>query len=395
LRRALTGAFAAALLALAACVSEEAPPPAEEAAEIVLEPAAFSELAGWTTDDQDATLVAFRLSCDKIETLPADRAMGSSPIAGTVSDWLPLCRVARDVRPGEARSFFESWFRPWAVTDRGAGDGLFTGYYEPLLHGSMTPGGPYTTPLYAPPDDMINVDLGLFSDDLEGRQITGQILDGEFIPYWDRADIDDGALDGRGLEIAWVDDPVAAFFLHIQGSGRVELDDGGELRVGYAGQNGRPYYAIGRELVARGELTKDEVSLQTIRDWLKAHPDQAAQLMELNASYIFFRVLDGPGPIGSQGVPLTPERSLAVDRDFVPLGLPVWLDTTLRDGAPYRHLLVAQDTGGAIDGPVRGDVFFGSGPRAEDLAGHMKQQGRMWVLLPSILVAQDMAALVP
>jgi membrane-bound lytic murein transglycosylase A len=396
LSRALTGVLGAALVALGGCVSEEAPPPpAEEIAQIVLEPAAFSDLAGWNADDQEGALVAFRISCERLQTLPPDRAMGTLPIAGTVGDWLPLCRVAQNVGPGEARGFFETWFRPWSVTDRGAAQGLFTGYYEPLLKGSLTPGGAYTYPLYAPPGDMVSVDLGLFAEDLEGRQITGQIEDGRFIPYWDRAQIDAGALADRELEIAWVADPVAAFFLHIQGSGRVELADGGELRVGYAGQNGRPYFAIGRELVARGELTKDEVSLQTIREWLKAHPDEAAGLMEMNASYIFFHVLEGPGPIGSQGVALTPERSLAVDRDFVPLGLPVWLDTTLPEGAPYRRLLVAQDTGGAIEGPVRGDVFFGAGPRAEDLAGHMKQQGRMWILLPGVLVADQMAALVP
>lgn len=393
MRRAVLGLIGAAL-ALTACVSEPEAP-VEEAPQITLEPASFADLPGWTADDQAGALAAFKISCARLETLPPDRAMGDLPAAGTVADWLGPCRVAQDVGPGGARAFFEAWFRPWSVADRGDPDGLFTGYYEPLLHGSLVPGGAYTYPLYGAPDDMISVDLGLFAEDLDGRQITGQIQDGAFVPYWDRAQIDDGALDGRGLEIVWVDDPVAAFFLHIQGSGRVELADGGELRVGYAGQNGRPYFAIGRELVARGELTKDEVSLQTIRAWLKAHPDQAAELMEMNASYIFFRRLEGPGPIGAQGVPLTPERSLAVDRDFVPLGLPVWLDTSLPDGAPYRRLMVAQDTGGAIDGPVRGDVFFGAGPRAEELAGHMKQDGRVWLLLPSVVTADQLAALVP
>jgi membrane-bound lytic murein transglycosylase A len=382
-------------LLLAACVSETAPPPSEETPEITLEPASFSDLAGWVADDQDAALAAFQISCTRLETLPPDRAMGGSPAAGTVADWLGPCRAARGLAPGTARQFFEAWFRPWSVGNRGADEGLFTGYYEPLLHGSLTRGGAYVYPLYAKPDDMITVDLGDFVEDLEGRQITGQVQDGRFVPYYDRAAIDDGALANRGLEIAWVDDPIGAFFLHIQGSGRVELDDGSELRVGYAGQNGRAYFAIGRELVARGALTKDEVSLQTIREWLVAHPAEAPGVMDMNASYVFFDVLDGPGPIGSQGVPLTPERSLAVDRDFIAMGLPVWLDTTLPDGAPYRRLMVAQDTGGAIDGPVRGDVFFGTGPRAEDLAGHMRQQGRVWLLLPSQLAAGQMAALVP
>jgi peptidoglycan lytic transglycosylase A len=382
-------------LLLAACVSETVPPPSEETPEITLEPASFSDLPGWAADDQGAALAAFQISCTRLETLPPDRAMGGSPAAGAVADWLGPCRAARGLATGDARQFFEAWFRPWSVGNRGAEEGLFTGYYEPLLHGSLTPGGAYVYPLYAKPDDMITVDLGDFLEDLEGRKITGQVQDGSFVPYYDRAAIDDGALAGRGLEIAWVDDPIGAFFLHIQGSGRVQLDDGSELRVGYAGQNGRAYFAIGRELVARGALAKDEVSLQTIREWLVAHPGEAPGVMDMNASYVFFDVLDGPGPIGSQGVPLTPERSLAVDRDFIAMGLPVWLDTTLPDGAPYRRLMVAQDTGGAIDGPVRGDVFFGAGPRAEDLAGHMRQQGRVWLLLPSQLAAGQMAALVP
>jgi membrane-bound lytic murein transglycosylase A len=321
--------------------------------------------------------------------------MGALAAAGTVADWLGPCRAAKGLAPGDARQFFEAWFRPWSVSDRGAETGLFTGYYEPLLHGSLTPGGAYIYPLYAKPDDMITVDLGDFAQDLEGRKITGQIQGGSFVPYHDRAAIDAGALADRDLEIVWVDDPVGAFFLHVQGSGRVQLADGSELRVGYAGQNGHAYFAIGRELVARGALTKDEVSLQSIREWLAAHPGEASGVMDMNASYVFFDVLEGPGPIGSQGVPLTPERSLAVDRDFIAMGLPVWLDTTLPDGAPYRRLMVAQDTGGAIDGPVRGDVFFGAGPRAEDLAGHMRQQGRVWLLLPSLLVAGQMVTLVP
>ncbi|MGY8996612.1 MAG: murein transglycosylase A, partial [Alphaproteobacteria bacterium] len=214
-------------------------------------------------------------------------------------------------------------------------------------------------------------------------------------PLPDRAEIDDGALADQGLELLWVDDPIAAFFLHIQGSGRVVLPDGSEVRVGYAGQNGHVYYAIGRELVALEELTREEVSLQSIRAWLHENPDRTFDIMATNPSYIFFDQVDGEGPIGAQGVPLTPGRSLAVDRAFYALGVPVWLATKLPDDQPWRRLMVTQDTGGAIKGPVRGDIFFGGGDWAEWNAGHMKGQGAIWVLLPHLLTSDLLASLEP
>jgi membrane-bound lytic murein transglycosylase A len=186
------------------------------------------------------------------------------------------------------------------------------------------------------------------------------------------------------LEIVWVDDPVDAFFLHIQGSGRVRMEDGSVIRLGYAGHNGHAYFAIGRELVRRGNMTVDQVSMQSIRAWMEIHSEQAADLMLLNPSYIFFKEIDGGGPIGAQGVILTPGRSLAVDRRYVPLGVPVWLDTAdpLKPGKPWRRLMVAQDTGGAIKGIVRGDIFFGYGDTAAKQAGRMRQQGHVYLLLP-------------
>ncbi|HEX6977888.1 MAG TPA: MltA domain-containing protein, partial [Alphaproteobacteria bacterium] len=197
-------------------------------------------------------------------------------------------------------------------------------------------------------------------------------------------EIDEGALEGRNLELVWVADPIDAFFLHIQGSGRVRLADGSTIRVGYAAQNGHPYLAIGRPLIDRGAIPKDKVSMQSIRAWLAANPDEAERIMWLNASYVFFRELEGEGPLGAQGVPLTPGRSLAVDRRHIPLGAPIWLDTTLpTEGTPpFRRLMVAQDTGGAIRGPLRGDVFWGHGSDAAERAGRMRSTGRMWILLP-------------
>ncbi len=264
---------------------------------------------------------------------------------------------------------------------------MFTGYYEPLLDGSRQRSERFDVPLYRKPDDIIEIDLERFHDRFEGQTISGRLTADSFEPYYERAEIAAGALTGRGLEVVWVDDAVEAFFLHIQGSGRVRLAEGGEMRVGYAGQNGRPYYAIGRELVARGEMTLEQVSLQSIRAWLAAHPSEAHAVMAVNPSYIFFRQLDGEGPIGSLGVPLTPRRSLAVDAAHLPLGAPLWLDATAprADGsgdAPLRRLMVAQDTGGAIRGAVRGDVFWGHGAAAEAIAGRMKHPGRLWILLP-------------
>jgi peptidoglycan lytic transglycosylase A len=386
------GCALAAVIAIAGCSAEpEAPLPLE--AELRLHPISYDELDGWQQDDPAAALGAFRRSCVRLASQPDARAMANDPamaqVAGTLAAWRGVCDAAAQAPPNQARAFFEDWFQPYRVTDRDRPDGLFTGYYEPLLFGSRRYGGAYTVPIYRAPDDLVLIDLGLFKPDLAGREIAGRIDGKRFVPYFGRAEIDAGALDGRGLELAWVDDPVATFFLQIQGSGQIELDDGARIRVGYDGQNGHQYHAIGRDLVDKGALTLEEVSLQSIRDWLIAHPAEARETMARNASYVFFRErpeLDpADGPIGAQGVPLSAGRSLAVDRRYIPLGAPIWLETTApwpEGEGPLRRLLIAQDSGGAIKGPVRGDVFWGTGPRAEAIAGHMNSQGRYVVLLP-------------
>jgi membrane-bound lytic murein transglycosylase A len=380
------------LLALAGGCAEKAEAPREPVVE--LRPARFADLAGWSDDDATAALRAFRASCEVIVRRPATDAMGREPWAGKVGDWQPLCRDAASVPddPAGARAFFEAGFVPMAVTDRGEAEGLFTGYYEPLLMGSRTPGGRFTVPLHKRPGDLINVDLGAFDSALEGKRIAGRVDGGKLVPYPDRAAIDNGALAGRGDELLWVDDQIGKFFLQIQGSGLVELPEGQRLRIGYADQNGRSYRAIGRDLVEMGALSREEVSLQTIRDWLRAHPDRADEIMERNPSYVFFREQGDAsrttGPVGAQNVALTPERSLAVDRRFIPLGVPIWLETAAPfpgGDRPFHRLMVAQDTGGAIKGPVRGDVFWGTGPVAEHVAGHMRSPGRWLVLLPRTL----------
>ncbi len=305
---------------------------------------------------------------------------GEGSLARTAGDFAPACAAATTLppEPEAARAFFESHFTAHAV-----GEDVLTGYYEPELHGSTRRHGPFQTPLHAKPPELVQVDLGQFAQDLRGRRTAGVVQDGRLQPFANRAAIIGGALDGRGLELAWVDDPADAFFLQIQGSGRVRLAEGGVLRLGYAAQNGHPYYAIGRALVENGTLTRETVSMQAIRDWLAAaSAEDAAALMNRNPSYVFFRPLtDLPpeaGPLGALGAPLTPGRSLAVDRTQTPLGAPVWLAAE----GPLRRLVVAQDTGGAIRGAARGDLFTGWGDRAGAEAGGMRDRARLFVLVP-------------
>lgn len=348
-------------------------------------------LSGWADDAVASAVPALRRSCGVWKRRDPTAAAARSPIGGRVDDWLPFCAALDGLAATDddlLREVVERELRPWAVTDDGDPAGLFTGYYEPTLRGSRRRTGSSQTPLYRRPPELVTVDLSAFRQDLAGRRIAGRLDHGTLAPYEDRAEIERGALRGRGLELVWVDDPVDAFFLQIQGSGRIELAGGGIMRVGYSSHNGHPYSAIGRELVERGELTLEAVSMQSIRAWLVAHPQEGAEVMNTNTSFVFFRELTGEGPLGSLGVPLTPRRSLAVDRRFLPLGAPIWLEATAPSGAAgepdrtLQRLMVAQDTGGAIRGPVRGDVFWGSGAEAAEIAGRMKHEGRLFVFLP-------------
>lgn len=353
-----------------------APPPEPIAS---LKVVGYAELPGWAGDDHKAALAAFRVSCTRLVKLGADRRLGRAALAGTAGAWREPCTAADTAT--DARDFFETHFRPVAVT-RTTGSGLFTGYYEPLLRGSLTADATYRVPLHKRPDDMITVELGDFRDDLKGKRVTGRVTGRKLVPYFSRGEIVDGALDGRDLELVWVDDPVDAFFLQIQGSGVVALPDGSRMRVGYAAQNGHRYFAIGRELIRRNVVPRERMSMQAIRAWLAANPAEGDKVMRMNPSYVFFRENKAAGAIGAQGVVLTPDRSLAVDRRIYPMGVPIWIDTRLPDDKPLQRLMLAQDTGGAIRGPVRGDIFFGAGDAAGELAGRMKQAGDWYLLLP-------------
>lgn len=365
------------------------PPPKPESASLLLVPRTFKDIPGWKADDQSQVLAAFIRSCEKIEALPPKSRLGPNMEFRQVKDWLPICTDARLVRPGnetEAQYFFESRFTAYRASNDGAAQGLFTGYYEPELRGAWQPDPTYRYPIYARPKDLISLDLGPFRPELSGENLAGRIEGHKFVPYPTRADINDGVLKGKQLELLWVASAIDRFFLHVQGSGRVVFPDGSMIRVGFAGKNGRRYTPIGRELVAIGALPAGKVSLQSIQTWLAANPIAGKEIMERNKSYIFFRLLDGPGPIGSQGVVLTPGRSLAVDKKFIPLGVPVFLVTTQpgKSKKPLRRLVVTQDTGSAIHGPVRGDLFMGFGTEARNRAGRMREKGTYYVLLPKI-----------
>lgn len=329
-------------------------------------PLSFSDLPGWQEDAHREALRAFRRSC---EVKLRAEGKGNISVAGVIVSeerWRQVCAQAGATasRDEAAQAFFETFFRPYRLQENDKETGLFTGYFEPALKGALSPDERFRYPVYRRPEK-INSD---------GKA-------------YDRRAIDNGALAGRGLELLWVEDPVELFFLHIQGSGRVLLPDGTTTRLGYDGNNGHDYHAIGKTLIERGEIAKDAMSAEAIKDWLRENPDQATDLLHMNPRYIFFREIEGDGPVGAQGVALTPERSLAVDPEALPYGLPLWLETTLPEtpnlpAESYRRLMIAQDTGSAIKGLIRGDIFFGFGSEAEERAAYMQQPGRLYVLLP-------------
>ncbi|MEW5788201.1 MAG: murein transglycosylase A [Pseudomonadota bacterium] len=338
-------------------------------------PAAWEQLPGWQEDDLAQAWPALLQSCVGLRNNPA---------------WTGVCQqAARLPAPPDSptvRAFFEQQFQPWQVNQaEGGAEGLVTGYYEPLLRGSRYPTAKYRFPIHAPPDDLLVVDLSSVYPELKNLRLRGRIQGNKVVPYFNRAEIEAGSAPMRGKELVWVDDPVDLFFLQIQGSGRVKLENGDVVRVGYADQNGHPYRSIGKWLVEKGELTLDKASMQGIKDWGRRNPERLPELLNANPSYVFFRELPNglAGPLGALGVPLSAERSIAIDPRGTPLGAPVWLATTRPNSPePLNRLMLAQDTGGAIRGNVRADFFWGFGEEAGRQAGAMKQRGRMWALLP-------------
>lgn len=334
-------------------------------------PVSYEALPGWRQDDHVAALKTFLASCAVLAAKARPAAEGSG-ISVSERLWKSLCEDGKKSLLGQeqARLFFERRFMPYRVNNNGREQGLFTGYYEPVLYGAFRQYGDFQYPLYMAPPELKN-----------SRS------------YYTHAEINDGALAGRKLEMVWVDDPVMLFFLQVQGSGRVKLTSGKELYVGYAGKNNQPYVSLGKVMGEQGLLPKDQINFFTIRQWLYQHRAEAFRLMEKNPSYVFFEKRSKPGAIGAIGAVLTPMRSLAVDSRYIPYGLPLYIETELpaypqQQPAPLRRLMTAQDTGGAIRSPVRADIFFGTGDEAEYLAGYMAKKGVYTLLVPKEITYQ-------
>jgi membrane-bound lytic murein transglycosylase A len=334
----------------------------------------WTGLPGWRDDDPAAAWDAFLASCGTLKTQDAWRAVCTTALAAA--------RPSRE----HARRFFEMNFTPYQLLQPDGGtEGLATGYYEPRLRGSRRPTSRYRYPVYGVPDDLVAVDLPAFGIAAKEPRLRARLDGKHVVPYFERAQIEAGAAPVRGRELAWVEDPVELFFLQIQGSGRIDLDGGDVIRVGFADHNGHPYRSIGRLLIDRGELMPERASMQGIKAWAQQNPDKLREVLDHNPRYIFFRELPAglAGPLGALGVPLTARRSIAADPRYVPLGAPVFLATTWPlSPKPLNQLMLAQDTGTAIRGAVRADFFWGYGDDAGREAGRMKQPLRMWLLLP-------------
>jgi len=377
------------VLAFIAACAPKGLPKKSDSAQLNLTPAAFADLPFWTRDRHVEALSAFIRSCPSLLANTDSHIGGHRIKAG---DWVPICRAANKLITGDAQAsqkFFEKWFAPHLISAAGSSQGLFTGYFEAELQGSKTQSPQFNVPLHGLPIDLVRVNLGKFDVGRPGQNLIGRMADGRILPYHRRADIQKGALRDAAPVLVWVDDAIDAFLLHVQGSGRIVLEDGAVMRVGYAGNNGHGYVSIGRVLIDQGELPSGRAGWRQIRDWITRNPSKAETLLARNPRYIFFREISGDGPIGAQGVALTPRRSLAVDRKFIPLGLPIWLDTVWpgQDERPLRRLMVAQDTGSAIKGPIRGDFFWGYGKDALTEAGRMKSPGQYYIFLPKSATA--------
>lgn len=340
-----------------------------------LERASWDGLPNWNADDPTDALAAFLQSCT---------------VLATRTEWSAVCAAGAAVpgksRPDIIRRYFRENFEPFKVVNADESQtGIVTGYYEPLLRGSRVRTEVFKYPVYSQPQDLVSVELSDVYPDLKFKRLRGRVVGNKLMPYFERSEIESSGAPLKGLELAWVDDAVELFFLQIQGSGQIQLPDGSRMRVGYADQNGHPFRSLGGALIRRSQIRAEHASMAGIKEWARRNPAKIQQFMNINPSYVFFKELPGDlsGPIGTLGVPLTGERSIAVDQRVVPLGVPVFLATTFPNTkTELNRLMVAQDTGGAIYGAVRADFYWGFGDAAGSQAGRMKQQGRMWVLLP-------------
>lgn len=391
---------------------------------LVLAEVPFSSLPEWGKSTLKPSFLAFQKSCKSFLKQPADRSIGTRYIRLSVKSFQPACRAAMVLEnPSEenTRSFFERWFQPMSffqTVDIGVENkpgnaipsdskfelsdscislqktknlapftGLFTGYYMPHLQGSLTKTATYTVPIYNLPSDLVRISLQLINPNSRGRMLVGR-LDGKTVyPYYTREEINKGAIKKTASVIAWVENYLDRFILEIEGSGVISLPNAEKLYIGYAGENGAPYTAIAGILIKQGVMTKDNASMQKVERYLNDNPELLHDILNQNKSFVFFRKLQQKGALGAQAVTLSDGYSLAVDRKWIPLGLPIWLSSTRpteygSEILPFHRLMIAQDTGGAIRGPVRGDIYWGEGEKARSIAGKMKNPGQYWLLMP-------------
>ena len=367
---------------------------------VVLKPINYSQILGWKNENFLNSIEAFAESCAFVrkKELRTEIKKSNGKIILDKGDKLlfdsldnhlfDVCLLASSKQLNtkyERKIFFEDYFQPYQVINNNSAH--FTGYYEPILNGSLTQYREFQYPIYGLPEDLISVDLGLSNPDSKNQKLVGRLEEGKVVPYFTRSEIEDGALANRGLEIIWLDSPIDLFFLHIQGSGRIILEDNKEIRVSFAGKYGHKYFPIGAELVRMGEIKKENISLQSITRWLKNHPKKVRKILNKNPSYIFFRIQDSVlgGPKGAQGSALFPRRSVAIDSNIFNYGYPFWISINDRGNRREKileTLVFGQDTGSAIKGPLRIDVFLGSGREAKIEAGTMNNLGQLFILLP-------------
>lgn len=330
----------------------------------------YTDLPAWPGDTLNESWKALQTGCTALSTK---------------AQWQEICLALPNIGINDRQAFLENHLTPYRILNsNGQETGLITGYYEPLLTGSLQY-KPGRAPILGVPDDLLTIDLASLYPELKNMRLRGRIEGNKVVPYYDRADIDSGKAPAVKT-LAWADDPIELFFLQIQGSGRLRLEDGSLIRLGYADQNGQPYKSIGKWLIEKGELKPEQASMQGIQSWARKNPQRLAELLNQNPSYVFFRILPNNegGPFGALGVPLTDGASIAIDPRHIPLGAPVFLATTRPNSSqPLNRLVMAQDTGGAIRGPIRADFFWGYGQEAGQLAGRMKQNGKMWLLWPN------------
>jgi membrane-bound lytic murein transglycosylase A len=400
-------------IALAACTAFLAPRAEASVLDIPnarFEPVAWTALPGWAADNHAAAFDAFLASCAHMVARKR-RDRGGAPARAVDAPLRKICAEAVAHGPAharEARVFFERRFKPVRIAKLEEAEGFLTGYYEPVVAGSRQPSPEYTVPIYRRPDDLIpgvrTAGLGFANKGGAFRRVADPKTKKEtLVPYFDRGEIEDGALDGKDLEICWLKDPVDAFFMQIQGSARVQLEDGAVLRLNYAAHNGHPYTPVGGILVRNGEVPREEMSMDRIRAWMLANPDKGKELRRQNRSFVFFRIADLAAheeAVGGQGIPLASGRSIAVDAKLHVYGTPFWIDAGLPLGGetakdPFRRLMIAQDTGSAIVGPARADIYFGAGEAAGSVAGRIKHPGTFVMLVPKELALNDVKQPVP